>query len=152
MPRKRGPIALPPAPLSQNGVTADADKQIAFETWGLSPAQLLVADQLALGATQSMAARTCNVNLRSVQRWCAEENFQAYVMNRVEEARAEWNIDLRNILVTAMKIELEVMFGKRRHDDGAAIRAADILARTVYRVAVLGALGRTVVSPGKGFY
>lgn len=112
--------------------------------------QARAAELLSSGLMQSEVARELPMNLRTLQRWCADADFADYVDTLVDEQRAQWNRQFRRIVKRAMQVEEDVMDGKVRADDARAIRAHEILSKTAYRVAALGAVDRSPVRPGYG--
>ena len=110
--------------------------------------QVRVADLLSTGYLQTEAAQDTGTPLRTVQRWCADPNFEDYVLELIDVQRAQWNRQFRRIVRKAMQLEEDVMDGKVSGIDPRAIRAHEILSKTAYRVAALGTVDRSPVRPG----
>ncbi|MCK9496142.1 MAG: helix-turn-helix domain-containing protein [Dehalococcoidia bacterium] len=84
---------------------------------------------LAIGVTQQRAADECGVDLRTVQRWCAEQDFQQHVADLRQQAFAEIEPQMWANVRLALDVERRMLNGEVQGDDPAWGAAKSLLDR-----------------------
>ncbi|MCK9495242.1 MAG: helix-turn-helix domain-containing protein [Dehalococcoidia bacterium] len=84
---------------------------------------------LAIGVTQQRAADECGVDLRTVQRWCAEDDFQQRLRGLREQAFAEIEPQMWANVRLALDVERRMLNGEVKGDDPAWSAAKSLLDR-----------------------
>lgn len=98
-------------------------------TW--KPAQRNVAFLLALGRNQSEAARESGVPLRTVQYWCAQDAFKAYVEARFERAWQHIEPGMLALLQMAIHTMRDMFLRKLSPDDPYYLEARRLVDRVL---------------------
>lgn len=93
----------------------------------LSVIQRQAAELRALGYTQQMVADQVGRDLRTVQRWCADDAFDARVRELRHLMRYEVEPDILANLRLAVKVQREVFLGQRDPKDATYKEAREFV-------------------------
>lgn len=89
----------------------------------------LAAYWLGIGVTQQRAADECGADLRTVQRWCAEQSFQDRIAQHRRTAFEQIEPQMWANVRLALDVERRMMNGELKADDPAWLAAQRLLDR-----------------------
>ena len=103
-------------------------EQISLTVWEPSDQQILAACYRASGYTLARCAAKTGVSIRTMDRWAADEGFQAFVTEKRRELFESLEPKLAKLMEAAAEVLIEAIEGQI---DGADPRVA--LAREISR-------------------
>lgn len=93
------------------------------------PAKRAAARYLAIGCAQEYAAQHSGVTKRTVQNWCTEPDFDAYVLYLRETALQQVEPAIMANLHLALEVQQQVLRGEIPADDGRYTAADKLIYR-----------------------
>lgn len=102
--------------------------------WKPTPAQRSVARLLAIGYPQTAAAEALGQNLRTVQRWCADEQFEAYIDRLYQTAWERVEPGIMANVELAIEVQRQMLRGEVKPNDPRYREAARLLDRILDRL------------------
>ncbi len=112
--------------------------EIQTQPWEPTATELRVAEYVAAGWTLQRSAQGAKVPMATVQKWLEFEDFRQLVTDIRADIAARQRPLFDKQIDLAQQLIVDALSGNRRADSPDVLLAERVLARTLYRLAVIG--------------